>query len=858
MFVTTDLEGGAFFFSPLARSYHPPTPSHYMSATMSHRPFYILHAETCPGAVRLYGRHADGTPACRRVEFQPWVLVPVRNQAGVYLNTIITDLPDSTEWLKRFVGVHEKEEFFRLPRWKWKQVDKEDQEQFDVCDEKVSPLGQFSAKTGLRAGVWSDLEERPPPPLLVCAYDLETEGLDPHKHRIMQCAIVFWSTDAPPDTAHPDSTVICVGNTVPAVSEDGTPQTPITCVNSELELLREFQRVIQRTRPDIVTGFNICAFDNTFLKTRSEVLRFKLNLSRGASKSNFKSKKLSSSALGENELTLLQSTMVEIDLFVFAKQTFLGLESYSLDFCSSTFLGDNKIDMPFGEMQQIFKEGDARELGRVADYCFKDSLLVVRLMHKWNALASILQECAVCYVASASAVTSTGRQAKIAPMLARELFVRGFALNRVPEDLHLEGGFEGATVLDTVPGLYSGACDQVLCCDFASLYPSLMITYGVSPELIVLGRAEGEAKTYDIGPVTLTMKHDDGSAILPSLLRRLLAERKAIRTQMKSETDHGTLAILDAGQKARKVLCNSVYGFLGAAQGVLPLTCLSALVTHLGRQTIEFTRRVCADEYGCTTIAGDTDSVMVQLPARPEGEEPATRVSYVFQKGQEMCDDITRRLPGILVLELEAVYWPSVYYRKKHYSAQVWESPSGPLPDIKIKGLRPVRRDAITFLRDTCTEILRVLVKVGDAKMAKKTAREAMNRLRAGDVLLQDLVFSKTLRTYTPDVISPHVLVAQKLRSKGRPPQLGTKVSYVLVKGPRKARPEDLCAHPDEVGQGKRTMDVDAYFERSFLKPVSDILAPVWPDADSAMKEEWRAGVDAVPQKQLKIDSFFK
>lgn len=73
--------------------------------------------------------------------------------------------------------------------------------------------------------------------------------------------------------------------------------------------------------------------------------------------------------------------------------------------------------------------------------------------------------------------------------------------------------------------------------------------------------------------------------------------------------------MLDGRQLALKISANSVYGFTGALVGQLPCLEISATVTAIGRNLIDFTsRRVVSLFPGSEVLYGDTDSVMVKFP----------------------------------------------------------------------------------------------------------------------------------------------------------------------------------------------------------------------------------------------------
>jgi DNA polymerase delta subunit 1 len=102
-------------------------------------------------------------------------------------------------------------------------------------------------------------------------------------------------------------------------------------------------------------------------------------------------KKLSSSALGDNTLKLLPMPgRFVFDLFHEVKRE-QKLDSYSLNFVSTKFLGDQKIDMSPKEMFRRFREENPDELRDVAEYCIKDTLLPHALMDKLYTFLNLVE-----------------------------------------------------------------------------------------------------------------------------------------------------------------------------------------------------------------------------------------------------------------------------------------------------------------------------------------------------------------------------------------------------------------------------------------------------------------------------------
>ena len=157
-------------------------------------------------------------------------------------------------------------------------------------------------------------------------------------------------------------------------------------------------------------------------------------------------KKLSSSALGDNELKLLPMPGRFIfDLFQEVKKGY-KLDSYKLDSVSKEFLGDQKIDMPAKEMFKRYKEEDPVKLREVAEYCIKDTLLPHRLLTKLCTLVNLLEMAKATWV-PLTFLCERGQQIKVFSQLCKKAREMGFMVPTIKYGVISEDGYVGATVL---------------------------------------------------------------------------------------------------------------------------------------------------------------------------------------------------------------------------------------------------------------------------------------------------------------------------------------------------------------------------------------------------------------------------
>ena len=125
------------------------------------------------------------------------------------------------------------------------------------------------------------------------------------------------------------------------------PGIEIESYETEEEVLLAWKKMMDKMNPDIITGFNIFGFDEKYLYFRSKKLgcnkQFSFLSRVKEDITEFKTKKLSSSALGDNMLYYYNSIgRVKIDLMKVVQRDY-KLTSYKLDNVASEFIKE-KID----------------------------------------------------------------------------------------------------------------------------------------------------------------------------------------------------------------------------------------------------------------------------------------------------------------------------------------------------------------------------------------------------------------------------------------------------------------------------------------------------------------------------------
>jgi len=162
--------------------------------------------------------------------------------------------------------------------------------------------------------------------------------------------------------------------------------------------------------------------------------------------------------------------------------------------------------------------------------------------------------------------------------------------------------------------------------------------------------------------------------LLPALLNYLVGQRKKVKNLMEQAIAAGDKAlaqVYNAQQNAIKVICNSVYGFLGAQHGYFGFVPVARAITCIGRHKILHVERVVY-HMGGEVLYGDTDSVFIKFKKLDPANFKTVREYYeaCMAEAKKICDAVNDNIimPSPMKLEYEKVFWSIVFFKPKTYA----------------------------------------------------------------------------------------------------------------------------------------------------------------------------------------------
>ena len=297
--------------------------------------------------------------------------------------------------------------------------------------------------------------------------------------------------------------------------------------------------------------------------------------------------------------------------------------------------------------KDIFRmtNGSADDRAIIAKYCIQDCNLVHYLFNKSDILTGFIEMAKICSV-PINFLVMRGQGIKLTSFVSKKCREKR-TLMPVIEKGGLDEGYEGAIVLDPKCDLYLD--NPVACNDYASLYPSSMISENLSHDSKVWtkeynldgvlieewGEKDQEGNyvydnlpgyeyvncTYDTyryirkTPTSAAEKvkaghkicrfaqpyateAGEGEAIMPSILKELLKARKDTRKLIPEQTDEFMKNVLDQRQLGYKVTANSLYGQCGAKTSTFYEKDIAACTTATGRLLLTYGKKMIEECYG--------------------------------------------------------------------------------------------------------------------------------------------------------------------------------------------------------------------------------------------------------------------
>ena len=381
-------------------------------------------------------------------------------------------------------------------------------------------------------------------------------------------------------------------NTVISTKTNSKKDNFIKQVNTEKEIIEEFIKIVKENKIDIIVGYNSDNFDFPYLKERAKQYNIKLSIGMDGSDLKFIRRGYANSASFKG--------LVHVDLYLVMRR-YMSLDRYTLERVYLELFGEEKIDIEGHKIWQYW-DNNAEQLDTLFDYSLDDVVSTLKIAEQTLPLNLELTRI-IGQPLFDIARMATGQQAEW--FLVKQAY---FDDEIIPNksganftDRATAENNKGGYVQEPDKGLH----ENLVQFDFRSLYPSIIISKNISPDVMTLDTVENEEEYY-ISPEHNIKFKKSPRGFIPSVIDKILQERFKIKSEMKASQDPTEKKSLDVQQQAIKRLANTMYGIYGFPKfRWYSFDCAKA-ITSWGRQYIKSSIKK-AEEYGFKTIYADTD-----------------------------------------------------------------------------------------------------------------------------------------------------------------------------------------------------------------------------------------------------------
>ena len=391
-------------------------------------------------------------------------------------------------------------------------------------------------------------------------------------------------------------------------------------VDSEKEMIEAFIKTVKEANVDIIIGYNSDVFDFPYLRDRAKIWGIDLDL--GVDGSNVKFIRR-----GYNNAATFKG-LLHVDLYLVMRR-YMSLDRYTLERVYFEFFGEEKIDVPGDRIYEFWDNG-GRELKNLFKYSLDDVVSTLKIAQETLPLNLELTRIVGQPFVDVTRM-ATGQQAEW--YLVRKAYEANEVVPNKPnmtmKNIKERGSNSGGYVKEPEIGLH----ENLVQFDFKSLYPTLIISKNISPDVLVNDNVSYNSKfedfetgydeidnlkeeelssemdndeEYFISPEHYFKFKKEPQGFIPSALEDILNERFAVKNRMKATDDPILKKSLDVQQQALKRLANTMYGVYGFLRfRWYSFECAQA-ITAWGRQHIKKAMKE-AETYGFKAIYADTD-----------------------------------------------------------------------------------------------------------------------------------------------------------------------------------------------------------------------------------------------------------
>jgi len=357
--------------------------------------------------------------------------------------------------------------------------------------------------------------------------------------------------------------------------------------------------------------------------------------------------------------------------------------------------------------------------------------------------------------------------------------------------------------------------------DFSSLYPNIICTRNVSPDVI---RCDCHSDRDDVPGLGYAICDDRG--YLVDVLQPIIDARDEIkagirREQQRDDLDEERLEELEGRSGALKWILVACFGYQGFSNAKFGCIECHEAINAFAREIL-LTAKQRLEAGGWRVVHGIVDSIWV-TPDPDVDDEDREALS-------ELAAEISETVE--IRLEHEAHYdWVAFVPQResdagaltKYFGKEAGDD------EFKVRGIEARQQSTPPFIEDIQRECLGRLDGTHSADAVLGRLEKAIEALHAGDVAVERLVernrVSKPLEGYTQN--TQNVAALKRARDQDLAVHPGQDIEYVVVDDTKVTRDRVRLAH-----EAIESYDA-SYYETQLVRAIESVLSPLgWDRTD--------------------------
>lgn len=504
----------------------------------------------------------------------------------------------------------------------------------------------------------------------------------------------------------------------------------------EASMLKGFIDYWVNNYPDIVTGWNVDQFDFPYIINRCMRVLDEDWVKRLSPWGYINERKIE--IRGKEVQTYDIMGIVILDYMdLYKKFTYGAKESYALAFIAK----EEGLEVQKMEYECSFKEFYTDHWNDFVRYNARDTEVVDKMDDKLKFIELTMT---IAYLAKCNLKDVYGQ------VRVWDVFIYNYLLHKkvaIPQSKSkLSGSVEGAYVKDPQMGMKG----WIVSFDFASLYPTIMRQWNISPEMLVqkvpmtvngmVNPGDEERALFDLAKemdctITAngTMFKRGAKGILPEVVEVMVVGRKTVKKQMlalesKYQETHDEslvpkIAAANGKQMAYKIMANALYGAAGNAGfryydlRIAEAITLTGQVSnkHVEKTLNAYMNKLMGTKDVDYSIYGDTDSQYIDFDPLVQkfckGKSIEETVAFiekiegqfqtVINKSIDEIYDQCNCFDKLMDMKREAIASRGFWTSKKRYAMKVHDSEGVKYdpPKIKVMGLDIVKSSTPQVVR---------------------------------------------------------------------------------------------------------------------------------------------------------------